>query len=72
VNGGGIPSIERQTTRSQAKRNCNRNSWNEIRDQDIRMDDAIGLEGATSPNLADICGADKLFVAVARISTDAF
>ena len=43
-----------------------------MRDQDVKMDEAIGLERSTSPNLADTCGAVKLFVAVARISTDAF
>jgi len=43
-----------------------------MRDQDVKMDKAIGLERSMSPYLADTCGAVKLFVAIATISTDAF
>ena len=36
------------------------------------MNKAIGSERPTSSNLADTCGAFKLFVAVAWILSDAF
>jgi hypothetical protein len=36
------------------------------------MNKAIDSERPTSSNLADTCGAVKLFVTVATISTDAF
>jgi hypothetical protein len=36
------------------------------------MNKAIGTERPTSSNLADTCGAFKLFVTVAGIRSDAF